>query len=532
MGSGFIIGGIWGLIVATGALAVASLVAEQPAGSAPPAAPQVAAPEVAPADEPERTEPVIAGSSGPQINVQAELKAEPVLDMAPDTPRVDVPAGGGTPPVADTATATVPRTAAEADGPTPAAAPETASEPKVDVAEDQPVLPSPQSRVIRVPAAEADITISTEAPPSPSSGSAAGTETEQPVESVASPSADERPRITDLPDLPVERDGPEVQQAEATAPQNRQITTITVAPDAPELPRLPRIGERPGIRSQPDSTEPRTDAVPTADAEAPATNGMPGGDTGVRIRRLGSTTEVPQLETSAAAPDATALQRYAAPNGGSAGLPQLSVTLIDDGALADAIPAVSSIPFPVTIAIDPEAENATERMTDWRSAGFEVVALARLPQGARPSDVEVVYRAAFDALPESVAVLDAGAGGLTSDSAVTAQALEHLAEDGRGLASVSQGLATPVRLARSSGVPAVEIFRDLDGDGQNSQGIRRVLDQAAFRARQTGAVALVARVRPETISALTLWGTQNRSDQVARVPMSAVLQSPTQTPGN
>ncbi len=53
--------------------------------------------------------------------------------------------------------------------------------------------------------------------------------------------------------------------------------------------------------------------------------------------------------------------------------------------------------------------------------------------------------------------------------------------------------------------------------------IRRFLDQAAFKAGQEGAVIMLGRLRPDTISALLLWGLQDRANSVALVPVSAVL---------
>ncbi|MFC6759564.1 divergent polysaccharide deacetylase family protein [Sulfitobacter porphyrae] len=52
--------------------------------------------------------------------------------------------------------------------------------------------------------------------------------------------------------------------------------------------------------------------------------------------------------------------------------------------------------------------------------------------------------------------------------------------------------------------------------------IRRFLDQAAFKAGQEGAVIMLG-LRPDTISALLLWGLQDRANSVALVPVSAVL---------
>jgi len=51
------------------------------------------------------------------------------------------------------------------------------------------------------------------------------------------------------------------------------------------------------------------------------------------------------------------------------------------------------------------------------------------------------------------------------------------------------------------------------------------LDQAAFKAGIEGSVIMLGRMRPETISALLVWGLQDRASQVALAPISAVLQS-------
>jgi polysaccharide deacetylase 2 family uncharacterized protein YibQ len=146
-----------------------------------------------------------------------------------------------------------------------------------------------------------------------------------------------------------------------------------------------------------------------------------------------------------------------------------------------------------------------------------------LPEGATPSDVEITLEAMFSTLGETVLLLDAGNGGLQNDWTVTAQTMAALGADGRGLVTVSKGLNMALRAAEQAEVPAGLIFRDLDGDGQDVRVIRRFLDQAAFRARQETGVMLLGRMRPDTISALVLWGTANRAGQVALAPMSAIL---------
>ena len=72
----------------------------------------------------------------------------------------------------------------------------------------------------------------------------------------------------------------------------------------------------------------------------------------------------------------------------------------------------------------------------------------------------------------------------------------------------------------------VSVVRDFDGDGQDATVIRRFLDQAAFKAGQGDqGVIMVGRLRAETVSALLLWGLQDRAGSVALAPVSAVLRA-------
>lgn len=191
--------------------------------------------------------------------------------------------------------------------------------------------------------------------------------------------------------------------------------------------------------------------------------------------------------------------------------------------MSAAAAALAGLPFPVTIAIDPAAEDAAAQMARYRDAGLEVAVMAKLPEGAQPADVEVTFESVFSSLPEAIAVVDLGDSGLQTDRAVTEQAMDILAAQGRGFVTVSQGLNMAVRAAEQAGVSAVVVYRDLDGEDQDARIIRRFVDQAAFRARQESGVVLVGRVRPDTISALILWGTANQDDLTALVPVSAIL---------
>jgi hypothetical protein len=139
--------------------------------------------------------------------------------------------------------------------------------------------------------------------------------------------------------------------------------------------------------------------------------------------------------------------------------------------------------------------------------------------------VAVAFEAVFALLPQVVGVIDTGEGGLQENRAVTEQAMARLAADGRGAVVPGGGLNMAARAADAAGVPLATFWRDIDADGADAAAIRRVLDQAAFRARQDGEVVLIGRVRAETLSALMLWGSARTVEQVAVAPVSALLLS-------
>ena len=87
-----------------------------------------------------------------------------------------------------------------------------------------------------------------------------------------------------------------------------------------------------------------------------------------------------------------------------------------------------------------------------------------------------------------------------------------------------KGLNTGQALALREGVPSATVFRDFDGEGQDPRVMRRFLDQAAFKARQEGPVVMLGRLRADTVSALLLWGLQDRASSVELVPVSAILR--------
>ena len=220
-----------------------------------------------------------------------------------------------------------------------------------------------------------------------------------------------------------------------------------------------------------------------------------------------------------AAADLPAIRAYAQPFDNPGGRPLLAVILLpvaggDTGA---------QLPFPVSYAVDAAAPDATERMRAYRARGNEVVAIARLPEGAQPSDVEVAFQTYQSAVPEAVAFLDTQGARFQTSRKVASEAVAALAESGRGLITFPHGFNPAIQVAERDGVPAALVFRVIDEGHRNRAAIKRFLDQAAFKAGQTSAVVLLASNRPETVAALLEWSLGNRASTVTLAPVSAAL---------
>jgi len=458
-----------GLVVGGASLTVASLVTEQPAGNTPPALPQVTAPVSA------ETEAVESALS---VDVASGSETTPSDTSA--SPRVATPQIDVTQPLADTSSAEVPTTVVVSE--TLAAPAALGDPPKMTAATEEPVLPNPQSIAPQVPMNEQDLTISTQ------------------------PAAAH---------LPVEvEDAKPVPTVDIAVPQPR-VAEVIATPEPSEAPAA----------VTPDATAPAAPKVITLNTVTDVAPSMPAGDSAVKVNRIASAAPtVPETVEEVALPDDTpAIVRFAAAFENPENKPLMSVILLDDGLMGGTVSALKSLPFPVTVVLDPSTPDAAKKLQDYRDAGIEVGVRSSLPAGATSSDVEVAFEATFSALPETVMLFDNGNGGLQNDRAVIEQALSDLKATGRGFVSVSSGLNAAFRAAKKANVPAGVIYRDLDGEGQDARVIRRFMDQAAFRARQESGVILLARIRPDTISALQLWGTANRSGQVALAPVSAIL---------
>ncbi|ETX26673.1 divergent polysaccharide deacteylase family protein, partial [Roseivivax isoporae] len=432
----------------------------------------------------------------------------------------------------DTASAGLPEVALDSMAPAVPDAPETGG--GIAVGSDAPVMQPPAFDVPDAPAVEAEPALSTDPaqPPAP-----AVPEAETAL--VADPEAEAEPEAA----TPEDTDGDDVPEAE-----DRPAPAGAEEPDAPQIAAMaPSATEGPSLPGAeiPDEESPLLEAAPGTEAgaeDAPppvvprgtgagTTFGAPAGsftdrDAAVPVNRPGAAPEVAEGD-EAEAVEAPPVRRFAAEPVAAGDQPRMAVVLIDDGSGPLGPDALDAFPFPVSFAVDPGLPDAAARMRAYREKGFEVFALAGLPDGATARDAEVTLEAALSALPEAVGVLEApdATGGLGDSRAVSDQVAAALAATGHGLLMLDDGLNTARTLAARAGVPSASVYRDFDGEGQDPRVQRRFLDQAAFRARQEGSVVMLGRLRADTVSALLLWGLQDRAAQVALVPASQVLEA-------
>lgn len=313
-----------------------------------------------------------------------------------------------------------------------------------------------------------------------------------------------------------------------SVPNAPPVTTGTDSAPEPSTPGRPDAVAGAGDAPQADTTTPEaaTPEDPPAIAKLPQADDAP--QESVTLSPGLGTPVVPLTErdTGATAPEPGTvippIEAYAASFDDPGDRPLMSILLIDDSESVGA-EALRDFPYPISFAIDPAAPDAADKMALHRAAGFEVVLLANLAPASSPQDTEVSFEVWLETLPETVAILEGNAAGLQGNRKLSDQVTDIALSTGRGLILQSGGLNTALKLAVRAGVPSSTVFRDFDGAGQTPTVIRRFLDQAAFRARQEGGVIMLGRVRPDTISALLLWGLQDRAQRVALAPVSAVL---------
>ncbi|WP_254702990.1 divergent polysaccharide deacteylase family protein [Roseovarius sp. THAF8] len=445
---------------------------------------------------------------------------------------------------ADTTSSGQPETGAPETGLNMPDSPE--GESGVDVGSEQPVLPNPQAQAPEAPTGEDDLSISTEpaqpAMPEPETESAAFPEREDdgaddPAgESDAAPAEDGETAPEAQADASPET-APEAPASDMPAPEAQDGAELSEPQEAAEdtAPAAPE-GDAPADMTAPEG-EAGGEGVDTASEEGAAGTIGDLAD-GVTTNRLPTAIDDPEPEPApaeaaeteaetaegATPEDLPRLERYATAFENPENKPLMSIILIDDGTSPIGPAALADFPYPLSFAVDASDANAAETAAKYRAAGMEVLVMVDLPQNASASDAETSMSIYLEAVPEAVAVFEGTGTGLQSSREAAEQLAPILQDSGHGLVMFPNGLNTVQKLIARQGVPSATVFRDFDSNGQSASAVRRFLDQAAFRAGQEeGGVIMVGRLRPDTISALLLWGLQDRAASVALAPVSAVL---------
>ncbi|WP_055685535.1 polysaccharide deacteylase family 2 protein [Loktanella sp. 5RATIMAR09] len=514
---GYVKGGLWGLVLGGVGLSGISLANKQPDFATGPAAPQLAAPDMVPAVQ--TTQLPVPLPSSPD-DVPSFADAVPLSVVTPDAEAIpDVPTETAQAPVIVAVEDPAPQAATTTFAPVfDDDAVETADGTPLAAAgqDDTPLSVTPPAIAVESPTGDAAAVAETTTP-APVAEAAPEPQAEAPVEEAAVTEVEaSQDALAGVPqEMPVE--APAVDEAEGEAGDE-----TVQAPDETEV-----------VTATPEQTtapaqETTAQAAAASDQPVIVAQALPQASGGVRINRPGAE----PAETEDAVPataeadeisdDMPALMRFAAPFDATDGLPKIAVILIDTDAMADATPELATLGFAPTVAVNALADGAGDKMTAYRAAGLEVALQADLPSGARPVDVEVAFEAAFQLLPEAAMLFSLGAGAI-EDRAVTAQVMQILAADGLGFVTVQRGLSDATRAAEQAGVPAATVLRDVDGGGEDSRAMARALDQAAFRARQTGDVVILGRMTPETVQALRDWAGALDRSTLSIAPVSAIL---------
>ncbi|KHA52644.1 divergent polysaccharide deacetylase family protein [Sulfitobacter geojensis] len=563
MAQGFLGGALLGGVVSLGAAGVASV--------------------IAPLNVPVQTASPQISDTAPDAGVTPEAVAAIAREQGVSTPTAvtqDKPIGGQsaprtTAPEADSLTDLSVTSAPAAKAPvtgdaTELAAPaDIAQAGGVDLSQEDPVLPNPQALAPMMPEGSDAVAIDTTpaARPVPKVTEIAPVSEEMADEIVAdalakamNPDSQEdagqsgAQEATDQADVDVA--GADVSEAETPVEgaDETDVTEEAAAPEteAPEAEATPEIVQTeiapvdPPAAVVPEGRDTEENEADTSQVAMLAPSARPqigtpaisltDRDNGVVVNRLGNSgagTAIDKIEKVTIITDGPSggdlrpITQYAQPFANAENKPLMSIILIDDGSNptsgAPGIAALRSFPYTLSFAVDSALPDAAERVALYREEGFEVLAMVDLPQGALASDVETTLGVTLSQMREVVGVLEGTREGVQSTREVADQVTAILAQSGHGLVTQDKGLNTMPKLARKDGVPADPVFRDFDSAGQTATVIRRFLDQAAFKAGQEGAVVMLGRLRPDTISALLLWGLQDRAGKVALAPISAVL---------
>ncbi len=539
MGRGFILGALWGLLVAIITVSITSLMqgGARIAVTAPQAS-TVDVPVGTPFNAPKpeqitvvpQVDSAISGESNPATLAQTSDDQQPTADISaslerPSTSQTNTQGMIAPTIETDSGSAMVDNPAVEDDT---AVSTAPASPDMVAAHNDSNRIPPSQS-------APAPVDVLTDVQSLPDVQDPA-TEQPTPVETATAP--EPAPAATLETSTIQAQTDPEAQPVMQSEPAAQEITLPdTETPIAPATEPRPQAPETAIASETPPATMPEETEKPSviAETEAPTTIRSPVFDMGnlapnIPTTRLPSiaktsTTATTENATIEPSPPKGALFNNSVPYDVAPETSLMSIILIDDenNPISDA--TLHEYPVPVAFAIDASRDDAGRAAKRYRDAGFEVLMLTNFPVGATPADIEQAFQAYEAAMPEAIAVLDQDKNGFRRGRDVITQIAEILAQTGHGLVTQDRGLNTPQKIALKEGVPAALIYRGIDDKDENATVIRRYLNRAAFQATQKGNVILVGRTRSQTVEALLLWSTNDKASTLELAPVSSILKA-------
>ncbi len=207
---------------------------------------------------------------------------------------------------------------------------------------------------------------------------------------------------------------------------------------------------------------------------------------------------------------------------GDTSKPMLAIVLEDT--LEVSLQPLVDAGVPITFAVPAGVESRVNAQAI-RESGFEVVAL--IPAGISRSDGVAENIARFmQNVPVAVALMDSESSALMLNRDSMQAVIETSSASGLGLISYAKNGELVARLqAEKAGVvfgSALQISDDL----QDEELIIQALNQAAFVAGTNDRAIIFAKTKPVVISALLRWLQSARAGQVEIVPVSVVLQRP------
>lgn len=202
--------------------------------------------------------------------------------------------------------------------------------------------------------------------------------------------------------------------------------------------------------------------------------------------------------------------------------PVLAIVLIGVGSDGAPTDDVFLLPAPLTLAIDPALEAASDLVLDARDSGFEALASLNAAPGGSEADAAAAIAAQLARVNGviGVAALD---GALAGNAAING-VLTAIAPRGMMLFDgTEEGGSTAFRTAKGMGLASAPLGRTFD-ETPSSAMVFQSLERAAFDARRTGAFVVVGRADPAVLTGLRRWLNVKAGKSVAVAPLSEVVR--------